>query len=378
MQTQVHSGADRQTVKRLFGQAAAIASVAALVACSGSPSQGATATSAASSAATPGSANSTSAVALPAVGVELPPSQIPWNQVGQGWMLSTWSAAPGLRPGEDPPAGQPRVAPSTLYLLDPAGGRYPLSTFPVTGANAATGDPGETLHLADWSGDGKHALFSDGGTKVDGKFQTTVTDLDLTTGAKQTFTVPGARYVNPWVSVSYTRPAGKAVLVSTTEQGNSGPSSTTVKRVDLSGAEQLTFPTELGAAGQSSGGYLESPDGSQLVFGATNGMVIVGNDGVVGRQLPAMPADVHGCSPVRWWTPTEVLARCDIGEFPNAASQLWLVPVDSGAPTGSPHPIRASRIRGSGTISATGLPGNSRAAYSCSPRKRAAPSFCRG
>jgi TolB protein len=48
-------------------------------------------------------------------------------------MLATWSPAPGLHPGEDPPAGQPRVAPLTLYLLDPAGGRYAITTFPVEG-----------------------------------------------------------------------------------------------------------------------------------------------------------------------------------------------------------------------------------------------------
>jgi hypothetical protein len=216
-------------------------------------------------------------------------------------------------------------------LLDPAGGRYAITTFPVEGAKDGT-DFGETPTLADWSGDGRHALFMDQGTNVGGKFQTTMTDIDLTTGTKQTFTVPGAQHVNPFVSAEYTRPTGQAVLLTTTNAGN-GPQTSTLKRIDLSGHEQLTYPADLGAAGTFGGGYLELADGTQLVFGASNGLVMVGNDGVVGKPLPV--PGVSGCSPVRSWTSTVILARCDIGEFPDSASQLWQVPLDGGAPDGA-------------------------------------------
>jgi hypothetical protein len=78
-------------------------------------------------------------------------------------------------------------------------------------------------------------------------------------------------------------------------------------------------------------------------------MVIVGNNGVVGRRLPPMPAGVHSCSPVRWWTSTEVLARCDIGEFPHGASQLWQVLVDGGAPNALTAPNSGERDSGFGS-----------------------------
>jgi hypothetical protein len=319
---------------RAFFGGLAVISAAALAACSGSPN-GTVAP------ATPGTST---AAALPGLGVELAASQIPWNQVGPGWMLATWSPAPGLRPGEEPPAGQPRVAPLTLYLLDPAGGRYAITTFPVEGAKDGT-DFGQTPTLADWSGDGRHALFMDQGTNVGGKFQTTMTDIDLTTGTKQTFTVPGAQHVNPFVSAEYTRPTGQAVLLSTTNAGN-GPQTSTLKRIDLSGHEQLTYPSDLGAAGKASGGYLELADGTQLVFGTSNGLVMVGNDGVVGKPLPV--PGVSDCSPVQPWTSTVILARCDIGEFPDSASQLWQVPLDGGAPTALTAPNSGQQDSGFG------------------------------
>jgi hypothetical protein len=247
----------------------------------------------------------TTLVPLPALGVELPPSQIPWSQVGSGWILATWSPAPGLGRHGEPPAGQPNQAeaPRTLYLLDPAGGRYAITTFPT--------DPPT---LVDWSGDGRHALFEDTIYDPDAQTsKTTITEVDLQTGAQQTFTV------DELVDGAYSRPTGQEILLS---------ASPTLKRVDLSGTEQLTLRTDLGAAGKFSGAYLASPDGTQLVLGATNGMVVMGNDGVVGRQLPA-PGPLTGCSPVRWWTSTVILAHCS--KYPS--SQLWQVPLGGGAPT---------------------------------------------
>lgn len=143
--------------------------------------------------------------------------------------------------------------------------------------------------------------------------------------------------MNPFVSAEYTRPTGQAVLLSTTNPGN-GPQTSTLKRIDLNGQEQLTYPSDLGAAGKASGGYLELAEGTQLVFGTNSGLVMVGNDGVVGKPLPV--PGVSECSPVRSWTSSVVLARCDIGEFPDRASQLWRVPLDGGAPT--EHAARCS------------------------------------
>ena len=138
-------------------------------------------------------------------------------------------------------------------------------------------------------------------------------DVDLTTGAKQTFTV------DHWAGGTYSGPDGQAILLSS----NYGTDKEPLKRVDLSGKEQLTFPEEMGS-------NLAFPDGTQMVFGASNGLVIASNDGVVSRQLP-MPAPVTRCSPMRWWTKTVILAQCSVSA--PSGGQLWQVPLDGGAPT---------------------------------------------
>jgi hypothetical protein len=258
-------------------------------------------------------APTSAAAAEPAArGVEAPIEDVPWSQVGQGWTLATWSPAVGTAAGVEPPPGTPtlQTASTTLYLVDPAGGRYPVTTFA----------PGARAELADWSGDGRHALFEEFDYETN---ENTITDIDLTTGAKQSFGVDGH------VGVAYSRPTGKAILVSTSRNGDVAA---TLRRVDLTGAEQLAYPTDqLGAAGVFNGSYLAAPDGTTLVLGGENGMVVMGNDGVIKRQLP-MPGPLTDCAPVRWWTATVILARCREVTF-SSASQLWQVPVDGAAPT---------------------------------------------
>lgn len=261
---------------------------------------------------TPAAPTSTAAAEPAARDVEAPIEDVPWSQVGPGWTLATWSPAVATAAGVEPPPGTPtrQTASTTLYLVDPAGGRYPVTTFA----------PGARAELADWSGDGKHALFEAFDYETN---EYTITDVDLTTGAKQSFGVDGQ------VGVAYSRPTGKAVLVSTSRNGDVAA---TLRRVDLTGAEQLTYPTDqLGPAGEFNGSHLAAPEGTTLVLGAANGMVVVGNDGVVKRQLP-MQGPLTDCSPVRWWTSMVILARCREVTF-SSASQLWQVPVDGAAPT---------------------------------------------
>jgi hypothetical protein len=68
-------------------------------------------------------------------GVEAASGAVPWSQVGPGWMLATWSPVSGRRPGEEAPAGEPtyEAAATTLYLVDPEGRRYAITTFPPPG-----------------------------------------------------------------------------------------------------------------------------------------------------------------------------------------------------------------------------------------------------
>jgi hypothetical protein len=252
-------------------------------------------------------------------GVEATINEVPWEKVGPGWTLATWSPAIAHRPGEKRAPGEPdpNTAATTLYLVDPAGNRYTITTLEGTNAR---------LDLADWSGDGSHALFADGYPEP-----ATALSVDLHTGEQTTIPVNGYP--------RYTRPDGKALLVRTFSNGNEPG---TLKRIDFAGNVQMTYPTEdLGGAGQFSGRYLASPDGTRLVLGTANlgnelvprsddSLVVVGNDGKIIRTLPTPIMDAD-CTPVRWWAPTVVLASCSPEH--GSGSQLWTVPIDGGAPT---------------------------------------------
>jgi hypothetical protein len=259
----------------------------------------------------PETSTSTTAAQAAAHGVEAPIGAVPWSQVGPGWLLATWSPAVATGHGESPPPGAPtaETATTTLYLVDPAGGRYAVTTFPPPGD-----EPGP--RLVDWSGDGRRALF---------QTWTGLTEVDLHSGKQTTIPADG--------TPRYTRPDGKAILLS---GGGYVDHPATLKRVDLAGKQQLTYPTDkLGSTFH--GEYLSTPDGVQLVLGTDNGLVLMSNDGVVVRQLPS-PMPGAGCSPVRWWISTVILARCeahppDPYKASASPSQLWQVPLNGGAPT---------------------------------------------
>jgi hypothetical protein len=244
-------------------------------------------------------------------GVEARIGSVPWSQVGPGWLLATWSPTVDTGPGASPPPGTPTPerAPATLYLVDPAGGRYSITTFPPSS--------GEPPQLVDWSGDGSRALVTEG--------DSTAIIVELHTGKQTTITAHGQPH--------FSRPDGKTILVSS---GGHGDGPATLNRVDLAGHPQLTYPTDkLGST--FNGGYLSTHDGAQLVLGTDNGMALVSNDGVVDRQLPS-PMPGAGCSPVRWWTATEILASCtnhSLDPYKTSAqpTQLWRIPLNGGAPT---------------------------------------------
>ncbi|OBH95467.1 hypothetical protein A5678_02785 [Mycobacterium sp. E2733] len=238
-------------------------------------------------------------------GVEAPLGAVPWSQVGPGWLLAIWSPAPGLRPGEKPPAGSPtwQTAATTLYLVDPAGGRYPVTTFPPPGN-------GDSPRLEDWSGDGTRALFS-----ATEQGRTVVTEVDLRTGTKTTFTAENGGFPR------YTRPDGKAVLLQRRTAAAQGAS---LERVDLAGNHQLTYPVA-----EDFTWYLSTADGTRLVLGTHSGLALMGNDGVPGQTLTI--AGQGDCTPLRWWDTGSTIALARCGN--SATSQLWLVPIDGGTPT---------------------------------------------
>jgi hypothetical protein len=263
---------------------------------------------------------------MAAHGVEASLGAIPWSQVGPGWLLAMWSPVPGLSAGEKAPPGTPtyQTASTTLYLVDPAGGRYAITSFPAPG-------DGSNPRLVDWSGDGTRALFA---TDEDGK--TVVTQVDLHSGTKTTFTVDVTN-----ATPRYTRPDGQAVLLTSLLQRS------LLERVDLAGNHQLTYPV-----GPDFHGYLSTPDGTRLVVGTGSGLALMGNDGVAGKAMPI--AGQKECSPMRWWDAgsTIAVARCSS----SAGSQLWLVPIDGGTPTALTAPNNGSHGPDYGDMSAWQLP----------------------
>ena len=287
----------------------AIAALAAMIVAGCSSTTASTAVH--SAAGSPAISTSTTAAQPAAHGVDVALETIPWVQVGPGWMLATWSPVTGTRPGEERPKNEPSrdAATTTLYVVSPAGGRYPITTFPPPGDKP-------DVELVDWSGEGSKALFYSEYSKPS---QAIV--VDLHTGKQTAVTVDGF--------TRFTRPDGKALLV-----GHVGDSShpSSLERVDLAGKPQLTYPTDK-LENQFTGRYLSTPDGTRLVLGTSAGLSLMGNDGVRGSTL-LIPGQ-SDCSPVRWWDgapDTTVLANCTSSDSWYTSS-LWRVPIDGGAST---------------------------------------------
>jgi TolB protein len=217
---------------------------------------------------------------------------VPWALVGPGWILATWH----------PSAPDTARSVDTLFLVDPLGGRYDLG--PVPSGAALSG-----ALLADWSGDGRRALFSlaDAAAQV----------VDLRTASSSNFSLdlpPGP--------VSFTKPHGLGVL----EQG--GPiqgAHIPLRRLSLIGSIDERYPTTFDPGGAASGLFAESPDGTQIVFGADAGLELVNNAGTPLRLLSWPAHYAGGGYPLRWWSGDQVLVSTE--------TALWLVPVSGGAAT---------------------------------------------
>ncbi len=223
-----------------------------------------------------------------------------------------WSPVAGQHPGDEPAPGEStwETASTTLYLVDPTGTRYAITTFPPPGDKS-------NPELVDWSGDGSRALFF-----MQGQDHGTVIEVDLHTGVQTSFPVNSFD-----VTPRYSRPNGKAVLL---VKPNDTKSPASLERVDLAGNHQLTYPVDqLGS--KFNANYLSTPDGTQLVLGTASGLTVMGNDGTVGKSLPI--AGESDCTPTRWWDTgsTTVVTLCHGPNF--SYSRLWLVPIDGRTPT---------------------------------------------
>ncbi len=221
--------------------------------------------------------------------------QVPWVQVGPGWILAEWS--PTLTGSA-----------TSLFLIDPAGGRYLLDTFP-----AKPPAPAPTI-LVGWSGDGQRALLTSGGAS------TTMEVLNLRTLASTTFGLTNAS------AVGFTAPDGLAILINAS-LNDAGQ--TQLERVSLTGQLQQPYPASFVPGGSYNESALYSPDGTEVAVGTSAGIELMSNGGQGVRYLNVSPS-VQSCRPVRWWTAEELLASCLPGG--SGTGQLWLVPTSGATP----------------------------------------------
>jgi len=281
-----------------------VAGGAALAACSG-----AALAVAARPAASPGSG---AALTAGQVGAR---SAVPWPRVGDGWVLAEYW------PGRTPAEGRPQAAPASLDLVDPAGGRYQLYRWPVTST-----PPG----LLAWSGDKTRALvITGGGTE----------QIALATGKISRINTP--RQVN---ITGYTGPDGLNLL----GWQQVGPSQR-LARYTLAGRLAAVLAT-----GPDDATAVYSGTGTTLAVAGGAGLQLVSNTGGVIRTLPVPHAGVPGCSPVRWWTSTTILATCS-ATGAASRSQLWLVPANGSRPTALTPP-RGAHSSDLGDLDAWPLP----------------------
>lgn len=207
-------------------------------------------------------------------------TDVPWRLVGAGWRLIQPSRADGPS--------------ASLFLYDPAGGRYLISD----------GLPTRSV-LAGWSPDGGQAAIQlpDGGG---------VAQLGLRDGRLRRLVTGSISFLN------YTRPRGLAMLVT-------GPDG--LKRYGLDGKLQLTYPDKLNGIGTLLGfPAVYTADGSAFVTQGADRAFLLGNNGDPQRSYDP-PAGYTGCRALREWAVGQFLERCQA----SGASALFLQSIAGGS-----------------------------------------------
>jgi hypothetical protein len=279
--------------RRTIGAIATAAAAAATIGLAGPAIAGQASAAPATSAAAP-------AARILSEGKVASRAAVPWGKVGPGWALVMFSASQG---GE---GVKPKAGPSTLYLVDPQGGRYRLVTW-------AASSPRANWQLVAWSGDASRALFM---TRSGPGGRERVDQLQLRTGHLTSFTLPARVDV-----LGYTRPDGLNIVA--VRNGATG-STVTIQRYSLTGKLQKNLES---VSTVDAGEVAYNSGGTELAVGTPTGLDLISNAGGVIRELP-VPKVTDGCSAIRWWNSGTILASC-LG----TGSQVWLVPASGATPT---------------------------------------------
>jgi hypothetical protein len=213
-------------------------------------------------------------------------SLVPLSKVGLGWSIAEYTTGSFKHPAK-----------TTLYAVSPQGKKYAFYTWPASFSGT------KAFSLVDWSGDKQRVLVHNFFNKYE--------QISLVTGKViNTFKLPDTAN-----AIGYTRPDGQNILA---QIGNG------IGRYDLNGHLTETFT-------KNSDSAVDSPDGTSVILAAGSGLTVDSNGGGVVRQLHP-PIAVFGCSPVRWWNASTVLAGCNAKHGPGAF-RLWLFPVNGGKVT---------------------------------------------
>ena len=260
-----------------------------------------------------------------------PPEEIPWDQVGEGWLLARYVEA------GDSWETSTREA---LFLIDPED-----AVYAVGGWNGA--------RILDWSPDGQRVLTFDGELKVVG----------LADGAASEVL---AIIPMDWHVDGRFAPGGDDLVLRLATEGH-----VRLELVGADGALRATFADfDYPAGGYGDPAFVEMgitwlyrPDGTQLVTATGEAIVLRDGQGVVVRTLDTPGL---GCTLSRWWDEGSVLAACYDrdwaasacwyrGPVPDGRS-LWAVPLDGSAATLlTPQPVCVSEATEPAPAYADGL-----------------------
>lgn len=220
-----------------------------------------------------------------------PRSAIPWDKVGPGWTLI--QDAPHTK--FDAQGNRHPDQPERVLLIDPRGVTYLITTLSP-----------ERWLIGDWSARAERLLILPVREDVEHNLDSVVV-FDLRTGNRRSITVPGY-----YDGRRFSGPDDQSILFE---------SQSTLATYSLTGQLQARFP---GAANVPSD-TADSPDGTQIITGGKDGLVV--RDGRTGQQLQtlAAPAGFSYCGSPFWEPHGELVARCTLNTSRYGEGAQWFM-----------------------------------------------------